>query len=422
SDGDFHKNDLAKVQLDGKWGCIDVNGKEIVPLKYDEIIIDQLKNPHVAANLNGKWGFVDKHGIEIMPFEYDSVKSFSGCRACVEKNGKYGFIDDKGNVVIPLIYDDCESHFIENYENKHISPIWVRLDGKYGYIDINSKVIVAPMYEYATSFYYGNGMATVVINDKAGFIDETGKEVTPFTYEPDFDKPYNYRFYDNFANVKLNGKWGVIDRNNRVVIPFLYDEFLENRNAGWRYALRDGKKQGIDTKGNEWIMQKNPDACTFKDYLKTVTWTEVAKSFRTLIYKDKKLTDEMLAIYEENFNNFSTKTFQPSQNIIRIHAGYYNIQQEKRRYDRVDAALYCVKDERSYVFFDWAEILDMEVRIEDNLSLSDAEIVAICIWEACDQIPGTENRIENFLNDLHEHVKTIDENSDRCSEFVENEN
>ena len=58
------------------------------------------------------------------------------------------------------------------------------------------------------------------------------------------------------------------------------------------------------------------------------------------------------------------------------------------------------------MYFDWEEILDMEVRIEDDLTLSDAEIAAVCIWEACDQVLATEENIRNFLDMLHEQVKS----------------
>jgi hypothetical protein len=405
NDGSGH-NDLAKVKLKGKWGCIDLHGNEVVPLKYSGIEINQTDKPYVAARLNGKWGFVGDHGTEVTLFEYDSVRSFSEHRARVEKSGKYGFIDDKGDVVIPTIYDDCETHFVKEFDGNHrIFPIWIKSSGKYGYIDINGKVVVPPVYEYATSFHAVDGVATAKLNGKVGFIDETGKEVIPFIYEPDFDKPYNYRFHGNFANVKLNGKWGVVDKNNRVVIHFLYDAFLENRNVGWRYALRDGKKLGIDITGNEWTMRKNPDARTFKDYLHAVTWEDVAPCFSALsllAYND--IPGYELSIYKKNFNNFLKKQFKPSQDIIRIHNSYY----AKNR--RVDAALYSVERKCSYVYFNWEEILDMEVRIEDNLTLSDAEVVAVCLWEACDQLPMTEKEIKNFLNGLHEQKKTLDEN------------
>jgi hypothetical protein len=399
SDDDFVRNDLAAVQLDGKWGCIDVNGKEIVPLKYDEIEIHQSEDPCVSARLKRKWGFIDVAGKEQTPFEYSSVEPFREGRARVKKKSKYGFIDSKGVIVIPIIYDYCESHFIKG--DKHIPPIAVALDGKYGYIDIDGNEIVKPLYEYAASFYRGNGTAAVALNGKVGFIYKTGKVIIPFIYDmldnTDGYVTQKFGFFDNFANVKLNGKWGVIDKNNHLVIPFVYDEFLENRGAGWRYALRDGKKLSIDTKGHERLMQKNPAARTFKEYLRAVTREEVIESHcipRT--QRNKK-------ILGVNFDNFSTKASRPSQNIIRIHADYY-------RKGQIDVKLYCVKDECWYGYFDWDEVLDMEVRIEDDLVLSDAEIVACCIWGACDKYLTTEETIRILLDRLHEQVKTEDEN------------
>jgi hypothetical protein len=391
------RNDLAAVQLDGKWGCIDVNGKEIVPLKYDKIEIHQSEDPCVSARLKRKWGFIDVAGKERTPFEYSSVESFSEGRARVKKKNKYGFIDSKGVIVIPIIYDDCASHFMKGDE--HIPPISMALDGKYGYIDIDGNEIVKPLYEYAASFYRANGMAAVALNGKMGFIDETGKVIIPFIYDQlDNTDGYGTRecgFSDNFANVKLNGKWGVIDKNNHLVIPFVYDEFLANQNAGWRYALRDGKKLSIDTKGHERLMQKNPDARTFKEYLRAVTREEVIES-----HCIPRCNKKILGV---NFDNFSTKASRPSQNIIRIHADYY-----KNR--SIDVHLYCVKDECTYVFFDWDEVLDMEVRIEDDLVLSDAEIVACCIWGASDECWATEEAIEVYLDVLCKMVETEDEN------------
>jgi hypothetical protein len=63
-----------------------------------------------------------------------------------------------------------------------------------------------------------------------------------------------------------------------------------------------------------------------------------------------------------------------------------------RHQDRPGSALYCVKAGCSVVFIQWAEILDMEVRIEDGLTLSDAEVVAIGLTEATDDYPETEER------------------------------
>jgi hypothetical protein len=63
------------------------------------------------------------------------------------------------------------------------------------------------------------------------------------------------------------------------------------------------------------------------------------------------------------------------------------------------------------VFFDWNEILDMEVRIEDNLTLSDAGIVAAGIWSACNScLMLTEDKIRKLFEKLDEQSKTDEEN------------
>jgi len=410
----FGKKDLALVQLAGKWGCINVKGEEIIPVKYEKIDINQFENPRIAAKLDGKWGFISENGKEITAFEYDDVEEFHAGRARVKKEGKYGFINIQGAVVVPLEYDDCEPRFMKTYYkgDKYVLPIWVNRGSKCGFIDIAGNEIIKPKYEFAQPFDLVNDslmLAAIALKGKVGFINNKGRNVIPCMYEPDFNNQYNYRFFSSFANVKLNGKWGVIDINNNIVTPFLYDEFLENSQVGFRYALRDGKKWSIDIKGNEWILEKNSDARTFKDYLHAVDWTDVAESFRMLICLDKESVDNDLEIYELNFHYFKNKQFKPSKNIIRICADYGDCEWER---PSVNAHLISVKDECSYGIFDWEEILDMEVRIEDNLTLTDADIVAVCIWEAGDQMPVTEERIKLFINRLDEQTKTLDENGE----------
>lgn len=51
----------------------------------------------------------------------------------------------------------------------------------------------------------------VQINGKYGFINIEGKEVIPLVYD------YTYRFSDGMATVKLNNKWGFISCYNWVI-------------------------------------------------------------------------------------------------------------------------------------------------------------------------------------------------------------
>jgi len=287
----MHHCHLAAVQIAGKWGCINENGKEVLPLQYEEIVIHQLGVPGISAKYNDKWGYFNVHGKEIVPmiyedifinkhcivanydgqwgfmdkngtsltdFEYEDFEEFSNDRARVKKSGKYGFIDAKCAVVIPIMYDDCEPQFSEtSSSNPRILPLWVKLDGLYGFIDIFGDMIIKPKYEFVQSFqdiWNRRPLAAVVKNGAAGFVSITGKMVIPCIYEPDFDQWENYCFFSGLANVKQGGKWGVIDQKNNIVIPFLYDEFLSGygNESGFRYAIRNGKKLVIDTNGNEW--------------------------------------------------------------------------------------------------------------------------------------------------------------------------
>ena len=430
------EGDLAAVQMDGKWGCINTRGKETVPVEYEEICICQfpphikakldgkwgyfnvrgkeiippiyeemsVNKNHIAAKFDGKWGFLDRKGGKITDFEYDDVDDFRYGRARIKKDGKYGFINEKLAVAIPPVYDDCEMYFWEDSNpKKRMLPLWVKRDGKYGFIDISGNLKIEPKYEFAKSFMAAGNkkyLAAAVKNGAAGFIDRTGKTVIPFMYEPDIDNQHNYSFsYDGFANVRHGGKWGVIDAQNQVVLPFLYDEFLDDiRDGGFRCAMRGGAKVTVDAKGNEYDFAKNPAARTFKDYIHAVEWVDVVKSAVSLLCHESW----DMNIFEKNFNNFHSKRHKPSNNIIRLYANVNKPDWDKML---IAVSMFSVEDKCSYVFFDWDEILDMEVRIEDNLMLTDADVVVLCIHEACDRVPGTEDDIKKYLKKLGERYE-----------------
>ena len=91
--GDFIEN-LARVELNGKWGYIDKEGKEVIPLKYD--FAWSFSEGLACVGLNGKSGFIDKEGKEVIPFKYDDAGPFSKGLALVRLNGKWGYIDKNG--------------------------------------------------------------------------------------------------------------------------------------------------------------------------------------------------------------------------------------------------------------------------------------------------------------------------------------
>ena len=78
--------------------------------------------------------------------------------------------------------------------------------------------------KYDEIIYFGDGLVTVKLNDKYGFIDKTGSEVIPAKYDD------AWRFVNGLAEVELDGKHGFIDKTGNEVVPVKYDEvgFYDN--------------------------------------------------------------------------------------------------------------------------------------------------------------------------------------------------
>jgi hypothetical protein len=153
------------VELNGKSGCIDRSGKEVIPLKYD--LVGDFSEGLAIVMLDGRYGFIDKSGKEVVTPLYDFVDdNFSDGLAKVMLNGKYGFIDKSGNVVIPLKYDEVWS-FSEELAA-------VRVNNKYGYIDKSGKEIISLKYDMANDF--SGGLAKVKLNGRELWIDKNGKD------------------------------------------------------------------------------------------------------------------------------------------------------------------------------------------------------------------------------------------------------
>ena len=117
----------------------------------------------------------------------------------IQKGGKWGFYDGF-KTVIPCMYDEAYG-FQEGLCS-------VELDDKCGYIDEKNNIVIDFKYELAMSFF--EGLAVVGLNGKVGFIDHKGNEVIPIFYDA------ATHFEDGEAKVKKDGKWGTIDKENNV--------------------------------------------------------------------------------------------------------------------------------------------------------------------------------------------------------------
>ncbi len=118
----------------------------------------------------------------------------------VLKGGKWGY-SNGFKIVIPTVYDEIFA-FKEGLAS-------VEIDEKCGYIDEENNVVIPLDYDTAMSF--SEGLAMVVKGDKCGYINKNNEVVIPFEF--DAATP----FEGGEAKIKKDGKWGTISTNGTIV-------------------------------------------------------------------------------------------------------------------------------------------------------------------------------------------------------------
>ena len=122
-------------------------------------------------------GAIDWEGNTVIPFVYLYVDFFSeGLAAVRDEKNDMGYVNRKGEVVIPLQFEEAEP-FSDGL------AVVKKKDGTYAYIDKTGKIVIdAANYRHVESFSEGLAMVRSSDARRAGFIDQTGKEVIPCQY------------------------------------------------------------------------------------------------------------------------------------------------------------------------------------------------------------------------------------------------
>lgn len=199
--------------MNNKCGIINKFGREILPCKYDTLILCEEEGV-IIAELNDRWGLFSLSGEEIIPCKYNELYEFTDGLALVNSEGKYGFIDNKGKEVIPCIYDDA-SPFHEGMARVGEGD---GLDRKYGYVNREGKEVIPCKYFCSSNF--SEGLASVCFYDgRQDFvIDKKGNVI--------FNSEHRILgvFDQGVAIIESNDKYGLIDKTGNVVVSCIYDE------------------------------------------------------------------------------------------------------------------------------------------------------------------------------------------------------
>lgn len=91
-----YSSGLAPVQIDDQyWSFINQKGKKVFP-KIRANRVSSFHNGLAAVQINKKWGYINLAAKMVIKTQFDGAESFSSSAALVKSDGKYWFIDVKG--------------------------------------------------------------------------------------------------------------------------------------------------------------------------------------------------------------------------------------------------------------------------------------------------------------------------------------
>ncbi len=301
---DYEKN-LLKIEKDGKYGLIDLTGKEIIQPQYADIDVlgKDDKSGLIVKNENGKYGIIDYSNAQILEAKYDSVeKIYGNDMFVVTVVGKQKLVNKSGEDILTTGFDSIKQ-ILANQENAVI----FEKSNKYGIMNVSGEILIDAQYDYLKETKAGIFIASK--DEKYGVINIDKEEKLPFEYtsisynekagiyvaekadynadilNSDFEvketgmflelddtrgylklrindeiKYYNFKFEekqesDIFTSrtlflSKKDGKYGYVDKNGKVIVDYIYDDAMEQNDYGFSAVKKDGKWGSIDASGN----------------------------------------------------------------------------------------------------------------------------------------------------------------------------
>lgn len=278
------QNKLYPIQVKGKWGYTDAQGKLAIAANYDYaenfyegFAVVALNNQPCVINVSNKriidtglyssiqryseglakvtdfkqhQFFVDYEGNQVVVVNdafYDARPFKNGLsniaqrtdlheskfgRDVVTDGYKFGFMNKRGEVIIPIEFDDADD-FINGYAR-------FRQGTRFGIIDSNGNIILKPTYANIGRFF--EDLAVVDAGGRYGYINKEGAEVI----KPQFE--YALDFSEGLAAVRAEGKYGFINTKGEIAIKPQF-EAVRPFSEGLAAVRVNGKWGFIDTKG-----------------------------------------------------------------------------------------------------------------------------------------------------------------------------
>lgn len=258
NDNLWYEEGVLRVQKNGKYGLIDLNGKEILPCEYEEIKALQGIENSLIIQKDGKVGLTNNKGSIIIEPNYKEIKNlgetYKEGYITINDENKYGIISTTKKQILENKYEEIEQIYFKDY-------YLIKENGKKKLINAEGEVVLGDSFDDITS-----QTTTGVIYKKGDLYGEmtTAKETT---IEPKYQ--YLQEALQGIYIAKQNDKYGIISKEQEEKIPFEYVGITYNEKANLFIAEdAEYKTEIIDTQGNIKLSGILSEINTEESYIK----------------------------------------------------------------------------------------------------------------------------------------------------------
>ena len=223
----WFESNVLRVSKDGKYGLIDLDGKELSACIYDKIEAIKGVKDSLLIQKDGKIGLANNQGDVIIECEYASITALTD---------KYtdGYIVKNGEGKLGVISVNKEQLLECKYEEiKHVcgnDMYVVKEDGKW---KITNKAGDKSIdIDYADVTYISSDLIIAKSGDNFGIFGTDKSEKVKAEYQS-----IEFAFSDNFIAKKAD-KYGVINSAGEELVPFEYSDISVNEKANCLFAKK----------------------------------------------------------------------------------------------------------------------------------------------------------------------------------------
>lgn len=347
----WYEKNILKVSKNGKYGLIDLNGKELLPIEYDEItVLDGMENS-IIIKKDGKVGLVNDNGSILIEVNYKDIRAlgetYKDGYITIDEAGKYGVVSATKKQILENKYDEIMPVYLKDYylikegEKKEVidsngnvildsgfddiksattnGVIFIK-NNLYGEISTSAEITLDAKYQDLKEVK--DGIYIAKQNDKYGIIDNVGNEQLAFEYagityneKADLffaeDSEYNTSIINDIYDVKATGILSEVNNEDeyirmRVNDNYKYYDFKGEETANTKVLKnntifldkKDGKYGYVDKKGNPVTEYIYDDATEQNKYgfvavKKDGVWGSLDKNGKEVIEPKYKLENNL---------------------------------------------------------------------------------------------------------------------------------